>query len=140
MTEDELCPDSIVKFYGCFQSNSNYYVVMQDGNTSLFDFVQRAYQFMRFNKLDFDEWLNICTILFKQMIQCIEYIHSKNIAHFDISLENMLINDIDIELIQDEDGNEKIRFCAKKNSIQCKLCDFGMFCVCIFLYNMLIHQ
>ena len=126
LTEDKLCPDSIVMLYGCFQSNINYYLVMEDGGQSLFDLVQRAYKFMQCNKLDVDEWLKVCKLLFKQMVECIEYIHSKNIAHFDISLENWLINDIAIKLVEDEGGNEKIRFCVEGNAIQCKLCDFGM--------------
>ena len=87
LTEDKLCPDSIVKFYDCFQSNINYYVVMEDGGKSLFDFVQKAYKLIQSNTLDIDEWLKVCKVLFKQMIECIEYIHSKGIVHFDISLE-----------------------------------------------------
>lgn len=87
LTEDKLCPDSIVKFYDCFQSDINYYVVMEDGGQSLLVFVQKAYKMLQRNKLDISEWLKVCRLLFKQMIECIEYIHSKNIAHFDISLE-----------------------------------------------------
>ena len=126
LTEDRLCPNSIIKFYDCFQSDVNYYVVMEDGGQSLFSMVLNVHKFIRYNKLDIDEWLKVCKIIFKQMIECIEYIHSKDIAHFDISLENWLINDIDIELIRDKNGNEKFRFYLEQSKIQCKICDFGL--------------
>ena len=60
---------------------------MEDGGQSLLLFVQKAYKMIERNKLDIAEWLKVCHLLFKQMIECIEYIHSKNISHFDISLE-----------------------------------------------------
>lgn len=126
LTEDKACPNSIAKFLDCFQSNINYYVVMEDGGQSLFECTLNVHKFIRCNNLDISEWLKVCKILFKQIIECIEYIHSKGIAHFDISLENLLINDIDIELIPDKDGNEKIQFCFEQTPVQCKLCDFGM--------------
>ena len=47
--------------------------------------------------------------------------HSKNVCHFDISLENFLINDIDI--VYSNDG--QIKFCFD-SKIQIKLCDYGL--------------
>ena len=103
---------------------------MEDGGKSLLDFVMRAYKMMEANKLEIDQWLKMCKLLFKQMIEAIEFIHSKQVSHFDISLENFLVNDIDIKLIQNEydKSDEKIVFCFDKEGsrIQCKLCDFGL--------------
>ena len=73
--------------------------------------------------LDISEWQKAVNIIFKQMIDCIEYIHSKNVCHFDISLENWLINDVDCEVDKYVNGARKIRFVA--DSIKIKLCDFG---------------
>eukprot|EP00483_Globobulimina_turgida_P000787 UN00788 len=59
------------------------------------------------------------------MVECIHFMHARNVVHFDISLENFLINDIKIEVIQ----NIKTQKCKLKfvsNDIQIKLCDFGL--------------
>eukprot|EP00483_Globobulimina_turgida_P000350 UN00350 len=57
------------------------------------------------------------------MIECIEYIHSHNVYHFDISLENFLINDVG-ENIQYTPNGVQLRFPC--SNIQIKLCDFGL--------------
>ncbi len=54
---------------------------MRNGGTSLFDFVLKGYNSIIQNKLTHFEWQNVSKILFKQM-------------SFDISLENILINDV----------------------------------------------
>ena len=94
---------------------------MEDGGQSLFDFVKRAHKCIKVRKLDISQWIKMCKFIFKQMVQCLEYIHSKNVSHFDISLENYLINDVKINVIEDD----KFEFCFDEN-IQCKLCDFGL--------------
>ena len=94
---------------------------MEDGGQSLLHFVQRAHKCIKAQKLDISQWIKMCKIIFKQMVESIDYIHSKNVAHFDISLENFLINDVKINVIQDD----KLQFCFD-DKIQCKLCDFGL--------------
>eukprot|EP00483_Globobulimina_turgida_P006704 UN06714 len=50
--------------------------------------------------------------------------HSKNVVHFDISLENLLVNDIKIEIVTNmKSKKSKLKFVT--NDIQVKLCDFG---------------
>ena len=101
---------------------------MEDGGHSLFEFVVKVHKLIQFGKLEISEWHRIAKIIFKQMIEAIEYIHSKNIAHFDISLENFLINDIDVLLVSTPKG-EKIRFDIDGKTgkgVQVKLCDFGL--------------
>ena len=56
------------------------------------------------------------------MIECIEYIHSKGVCHYDISLENWLINDIPVKVNSTSNGST-VTFCC--DEIQVKLCDFG---------------
>ena len=121
LTKDKKCPNSIVKYHSSFQSNINFYLVMQDGGTSLFEFVFNAHKFIQAKKLSVKQWLKMCKLLFKQMIECIQYIHNKNVAHFDISLENFLINNVDVEILP----FDQISFCFD-SKIQCKLCDFGL--------------
>eukprot|EP01083_Nonionella_stella_P005369 15500_1 len=123
LAEDASCPRSVIKRLGAFKSNRHYFLVMEDGGTCLFDFVVRIHQFLNTGALDMAEWHKLVRIILKQMIECIEYIHSKKIAHFDISLENFLMNDVDVTV----DRNNKITFCIDdKNAVQIKLCDFGL--------------
>lgn len=120
LTIDENAPKSIVKYNGFFKSDTNYFLVMEDAGNSLFQFVVRAHEFINAGKLDISEWQRIVKIIFKQIIECIDYIHSKNVAHFDISLENFLINDVNVTIGE----NDKINFCG--DDIQIKICDFGV--------------
>ena len=98
---------------------------MEDGGHSLLEFARRAHKCIKKNKLDIEHWMKMCKILFIQMIECIEYIHNKNVIHFDISLENFLINDVNINVIETDHGDEKIEFCLNDN-VQIKICDFGL--------------
>ena len=65
---------------------------MEDGGSTLFDFVESAHKLIRANQIDIAHWKKVVRVIFKQMVKAIAYIHSLNIAHFDISLENWLIN------------------------------------------------
>merc|ERR1712228_493690 len=94
------------------------------GGGSLFDFVQKGHEYIKDGSIDISEWQKVANIILKQMIDCIQYIHSKNVIHFDISLENWLINDVKVEVDVYTNGIEKIRFVADR--IQIKLCDFGL--------------
>ena len=100
---------------------------MEDGGLSCFDFVIKAHKFIECGRLDIREWHRIVKIIFKQMIEAIEYIHSKNVAHLDISLENWIINDVRINLPQKGDNTDKIKFADNDDEgIQIKLADFGL--------------
>merc|ERR1719384_1114019 len=68
------------------------------------------------------EWQKLVKVIFNQMVEVVDYIHSKNVSHFDISLENFLINDVQIKAIN---GSEKLSFVNLEN-VQIKLCDFGL--------------
>ena len=99
---------------------------MEDGGHSLFDFVAKAHRFIENGQIEILEWQRIVKIIFKQMIECIEYVHNQNICHFDISLENFLINDIDV-VVKDN------KLCFQSDDIAVKLCDFG-YIIFIFFY------
>eukprot|EP01083_Nonionella_stella_P273386 927346_1 len=120
LSRDTRCPASIVKYIHSFQSTDYYFIVMEDGGRNLFDFITKAHRFLEHGSLKIGAWHDACKVIFKQMMECVEYIHCKNVSHFDISLENFLINEV--EIIVNPDGT--IRFCAE--SIQIKLCDFGL--------------
>ena len=152
LMDDQNCPKSIVKYVESFKGSVNflnlfiihriyfpffslffcdfsklhYYLVMEDGGFSLFEFVVKVHRLIRMGKLHISEWQRIAKIIFKQMIQAIEYIHSKGVCHFDISLENFILNDIDVVLVTTP-TEETIKFVATDTSgIDVKLCDFGL--------------
>jgi len=127
LTSDEKCPTSIVKYVDFIQSDAHYYLVMENGGHSLLEFVQKAHPYITDGQIEIHEWHKAVKIILKQMIEAIEYIHSKNICHFDVSLENVLINDnIDVQYYSDRNGNQRLRFCCDNDQIQVKLCDFGL--------------
>jgi len=60
----------------------------------------------------------------KQMIECVDFLHSKDVVHFDISLENWLINDVKVAIDGKNAETTNIHFLT--DTIQIKLCDFGL--------------
>eukprot|EP01084_Bolivina_argentea_P050215 92334_1 len=125
LTQQTKCPHSIVKFHRFFKTNQNYYLVMEDGGSCLFDFVRNAHKLIRNKRIGPSEWRKVTHIMFSQIVECMEFIHSKNVVHFDISLENFLVNDIKIEVVTNlKSKKSRLRFVTKE--IQVKLCDFGL--------------
>jgi len=120
LSQQPSCPNSIVKFHRFFKSHSSLFFVMEDGGCSLFEFVQRTHRLLNQGKIEVAHWHAVVRIIFEQMMEAIEYMHSLNICHFDISLENWLINDVAIDITK----SEKLRFDV--DDIQIKLCDFGL--------------
>ena len=100
------------------------------GSSSLFDFVVKAHAFIKNGSLDVPQWQKVTQLLLKQMVEAVDFIHSHNVCHFDISLENFVIADVRIEVTP----NNKIRFLTE--TMRIKLCDFGT--VLISLFDMLI--
>ena len=98
---------------------------MEDGGNSFFEFVMKSHQLILAKRLKLENWKKISKIIFRQMVESIAYIHCLNVAHFDISLENFLINDIQIELTHTGDTKviEGIEYMP--DGIQIKLADFG---------------
>lgn len=86
LTTSKDTPESIVKYIGWFNDEKNYYLVMQNGGSSLFDFVTKAHQYIKIGKIDITEWHKLVQLIFKQMVDAVDYHHQKNVANFDISL------------------------------------------------------
>eukprot|EP01084_Bolivina_argentea_P032028 59252_1 len=120
LSQQRDCPKSIIKFQQFFSTDTNFYLVMEDGGTSLFNFVQKAHGLIKLGKIEVNDWKTVVKTILKQMIECIHFIHSHNICHTDISIENFIISDVQI-IVTDKD---KIKFDA--DTVQVKLCDFGL--------------
>ena len=117
------CPKCIIKYVGFFKSNSNYYLIMENGGNCLIEFVLNAHKMIKLGKIDICEWIKFVKLIFIEIINGIEFIHCKNICHFDISLENILINNVKITVENSKLPNEKIKFI---NDINIKIIDFGL--------------
>ena len=86
---------SVVKILDTFETNDYILIVMENiSGGDLLSFVKKR---TKLNE-------KICKFIFKQLLQALKFIHSKNIIHRDIKLDNVLI-----------DLNNNI-----------KLCDFGV--------------
>eukprot|EP00485_Elphidium_margaritaceum_P020267 CAMPEP_0202727818 /NCGR_PEP_ID=MMETSP1385-20130828/185314_1 /ASSEMBLY_ACC=CAM_ASM_000861 /TAXON_ID=933848 /ORGANISM="Elphidium margaritaceum" /LENGTH=330 /DNA_ID=CAMNT_0049394061 /DNA_START=50 /DNA_END=1042 /DNA_ORIENTATION=+ len=124
LTQDDECPTSIVKFQRLLHTNVNYYLVMEDGGLPLFEFVVKCHELIRTKVLPVAHWKSVVRIIFSQMLECVQYMHAKNVCHFDISLENFCINDVQVKLVEQADGSEVVHFVT--DDIHVKLCDFGL--------------
>lgn len=100
-------------------SDSDYYLLQEFGGFSLLEFVNRAHRMIQSGALSIAEWTQCVQVIFKEMVECIEFMHSKNVCHFDVSLENVLINDVRINF-----AGKQIKFVLE--DIQIKIC--GLFC------------
>ena len=97
---------------------------MEDGGTSLFEFAKQAHEYIRQCQIDIAHWKQVVRIILEQMVEAIAYIHSLNIVHFDISLENWLINEVKVDVVEVNGQTQKVSFVL--DDIQVKLCDFGL--------------
>eukprot|EP01084_Bolivina_argentea_P037927 70131_1 len=122
LTQREDCPESLTKFIAFFETDDLYLFIQQDGGYSLFDFVRNAHKLIRTGTINISHWHAVIKVIFKQLLQSIAFIHSKNVCHNDISLENVLINDVQIVARGGKEGT--IHFMT--DQIQIKLCDFGL--------------
>jgi len=120
VTQTKQCPNSITKYIKFIKSRTNFFFIMEDGGNSLFDFVQRVHQYIADQFLDIEHWKKAVRVILHQMVEAIAYIHSLNICHFDISLENWLINDVSVDILE----NGQMLF--DLSDIRVKVCDFGL--------------
>ena len=151
------CPNSIVKYQGFFKmyvcsfvrfvcllinhykqcnnlySHNHCYLVMKHGGNNLLPFIAKIHEHISIGTMKVNEWHKMIKIIFKSMIQSMEFIHNKSIYHLGISLENYVINNVHYKKVKNEITNEiNIRFdCDKPGDPQVKLYNFGVSEVCI---------
>lgn len=118
-------PNGIVKYKKWLENEDNYFLIMENGGTSLFEFVVKCHRYIKVGKITLSEWHKLVRIIFKQMVDAVHFMHTQNVSHFDISLENMLINDVDVYVDEEADT---FRFAVDDSNkpVQIKICDFGL--------------
>lgn len=110
----------VVRHLDFFKSNSNFYFVMEHGGHMLFDFVVRVHRYLESGKLALGHWRQFVRVLLAQIVDAVQFCHRHGVCHYDLSLENLLINDVEVVL----DRSGKITFCT--DGVRVKLCDFGL--------------
>jgi len=101
--------DSRIGFVTCqgtYEDDTNYYLVMEYcKGGELLDHVNAYYQSAESNK-DPEKWIKQVQYIFQQMVFGVSFMHYYNIAHQDLSMENILFFDLE--------------------SLYVKIIDFGM--------------
>eukprot|EP01084_Bolivina_argentea_P299873 516945_1 len=77
LTQNTDCPQSIVRFQSFFKTKSDYYLVMEDGGGSLFDFIKQAHKLIAAKTITSAHWKQVTKVIINQMIEAIAFIHSK---------------------------------------------------------------
>merc|ERR1712130_1014781 len=92
----------------------------EDAGDDFFDFIVKCHELIGKKHISIIEWHKFCKIAMKQMVDLIEWMHNEmQVCHFDLSLENFAISNL--EIIYSDDGS--ITFC---DNFQIKLIDFGL--------------
>ncbi|OMJ75333.1 hypothetical protein SteCoe_25527 [Stentor coeruleus] len=77
--------NNIIKFYEMLEDDHNFYIITElceGGN--LKEKLKKSYKFTEETTLE----------IMKQIIEAVEYLHSQNLVHRDIKLENILLTDL----------------------------------------------
>eukprot|EP01084_Bolivina_argentea_P193283 331633_1 len=119
-TAQKSCPSQITKSIDFFESEYNYYFVMENAGGDFFDFIVRAHKLITDGKLKVKEWRKFVKYLFYQMVIVVQFLHNQmHCCHLDISLENITV--LNGDFIINSDGYYTI-----SNNIKIKFVDFGL--------------
>ena len=80
---------SIIKVIDTIESIENYMVVLEDGGMDLFNFCSEVHEQIKQKSVTVGEWQKTLKLISKRIIELIHWLHSINICHLDISLENV---------------------------------------------------
>ena len=75
------------------------FTIQEYGGKNLFDYIINCHNKIKKGILPLDEWKKHCNVLIYQCLQFIYWLHNiAKCAHLDISLENMLIKDVEYDI------------------------------------------
>eukprot|EP01084_Bolivina_argentea_P203837 348074_1 len=120
LTLDNKCTDYITKYIDFFESDTDYYLVLEYVNgQTLKQFVQKAHDYISNNKLDIKHYQKIIKYIFWQISAILHWMHSDmKCCHMDLTLDNVMLKNSDFT--ENDDGSVIIN-----GAISVKLCDFG---------------
>jgi len=114
-------PKSMISLYKVFEDPINIFVVMEDGGQDLLQFVNECHHALKQSKMYIHEWQETVKLMMRQIIEFVAWLHDvKHVCHLDISLENMLISNIE-KVFDPITKTYKI-----SPTFQIKFCDFGV--------------
>lgn len=116
-------PAAMTRYVDHFEDERNIFLIMEDGGMDFFKFVAECHKLINSGALSLREWQSAVRVAFKQMVQFVEWMHSKMaICHLDISLENLLISNVFV-MTDKTSGSQRIYL---SHNFQLKFCDFGL--------------
>lgn len=81
-TNSPNCPSQITKVIDFFESDNNYYLVMENGGDDFFEFIVKAHQLINERKLNVKEWRKFVKYMFYQMVVVVKWLHTEmNCCH-----------------------------------------------------------
>lgn len=82
------------KFVDFFENKDCFVLVSEHGGVELLSYIRSIHPFKQNDKLLIREWKQYIRYHFRFIARCIYYLHIHcNVAHLDLSLENMVIDD-----------------------------------------------
>jgi len=124
LTKDPFCPSCIIRPLAFLESRRNYYLLLEDGGRSLYNFIVEMHDFVDRGYLRTAELHRLVRVIVCRMVECVEYLHARRTCHFDLSLENFLISD-ELLNVDFDTARGTITF-ADVESVELKLIDFGL--------------
>eukprot|EP01083_Nonionella_stella_P117166 348782_1 len=116
-------PMGLIQYHDFFIDSRNLFLVMENGGSSLFDFVKRCHELIKHRLIDIHEWHLFCKRAMYQMVHVLEWMHcSMDCCHLDLSLENFTIKHVECTIMMSETGKKMIF----ASDFQMKLVDFGL--------------
>eukprot|EP01083_Nonionella_stella_P200934 735409_1 len=113
--------DYIVKFISSFESDTDYYLVMEyiESETNLKQFVTAARKHIKNGKLARNQYQKMMKYLLWQLYVTVEWLHVMRCAHLDLCMENIMLQNA--SFIMQNNGELIIN-----PKIGVKLVDFGV--------------
>eukprot|EP01084_Bolivina_argentea_P312938 541827_1 len=113
--------DYIVKFISSFESDTDYYLVMEyiESETNLKQFVTAASKHIKNGKLARNQYQKMMKYLLWQLYVTVEWLHVMRCAHLDLCMENIMLQNA--SFIMQNNGELIIN-----PKIGVKLVDFGV--------------
>lgn len=114
---------SIIQVLDTIDTEKHHMMVVEDGGTDLLCFVQKCHQQIARGLMAVSEWQKTLRLISKRLIEVIHWLHSEAaICHLDLSLENVMISNVNWISYPDQYKEWKKRLAP---DFQLKLIDFG---------------